>query len=50
VSVEGGLELFSAERLVLGEKRLRSPTAGGFQTSSKDEAIHAGSLLSRLVV
>ena len=42
VSVEGGLELLRAERRVLGEKRLRSPTAVGCQASSKDEAIHGG--------
>jgi hypothetical protein len=47
VSVEGGLELLSAERRVPGEKRLRSLTTVGFQTSSKDEAIHRGSLLPR---
>jgi hypothetical protein len=40
VSVEDGLELLGAERRVLGEKRLRSLTTVGFQTSSKDEAIH----------
>jgi hypothetical protein len=42
VSVEGGLELLGAERRVLGEKRLRSLMTIGFQTSSKDEAIHGG--------
>jgi len=46
VSVEG-LELLGAEGRVLGEKRLRSLTNVGFQTSSKDEAIHRGSLLPR---
>ena len=47
VSVEGGLELLGAERRVLGEQRLRSLTTVGSQTSSKDEAIHRGSLLPR---
>ena len=42
VSVEGRLELLAAEGRVLGEKRLRSLTTVGFQTSSKDEAIHGG--------
>jgi hypothetical protein len=43
VSVEG-LELLGAEGRVLGKKRLRSLTSVGFQTSSKDEPIHRGSL------
>jgi hypothetical protein len=42
VSVEGCLELRGAEGRVLGEKRLCSPTTVGFQTSSKDEALHGG--------
>jgi hypothetical protein len=45
MSVEGGLELLGAERRVLGEERLRSLTTVGSQTSSKDEAIHGGSLI-----
>ena len=42
VSVESGPEVLGAERRVLGEKRLRSLTTVGSQTSSKDEAIHGG--------
>ena len=40
VSVEGFLEIRSAQSRMFGEKGLRSLMTVGFQTSSKDEAIH----------